>query len=331
MKRNLKNCLSLLAATMLAATLSACEVEEVIHGLEEREANEILELLDATEPPIEAKKMKEDGRVVTYKIVVPARFKIDAYKVLNKHELPRKQHKGYNEIFAQAGLIPTKAEEQAKSLAAIQGEVARSLQLIPNVLEAEVNLVIPEENPLANPGDEKSKPSASVTLKYLPVNGKPPAEKDEVQRLVAAAVKDMTPDRVEVFMAVSTKVQQAVAAAEGGAPGAPAACPVAAPISVCNGDKEPVRLMGRIMCPEAASLFKMLIAVFVVLLLLMGGGLVVLVLRANAVKSKLNRLQSELSSRRRRGTTAGGSGGTGGMPAPAASGLNAENVEGTSH
>ncbi len=317
---------------MLSSTFAACEVEEVIHGLEEREANEILELLDATEPPIEAKKMKEDGRIVTYKIVVPARFKIDAYKVLNKHELPRKQHKGYNEIFAQAGLIPTKAEEQAKSLAAIQGEVARSLQLIPNVLEAEVNLVIPEENPLANPGDEKSKPSASVTLKYLPVNGKPPAEKEEVQRLVAAAVKDLVPERVEVFMAVSTKVQQAVEGAEGGAPGVPAACPItAAPISICNGDKEPVRLMGRVMCPEAASLFKMLIAVFVVLLLLMGGGLVVLVLRANAVKSKLNRLQSELASRRRRGTATAGGMGNGSMPAPAASGLNAENVEGTSH
>ncbi len=329
MKHNFKKNLPLFAMVLLASTLTACEVEEVIHGLEEREANEILELLDGTEPPIEAKKMKEDGRIVTYKIVVPARFKIDAYKILNKHELPRRQHKGYSEIFAQAGLIPTKAEEQAKSLAAIQGEVARSLQLIPNVLEAEVNLVIPEENPLANPGDEKSKPSASVTLKYLPINGKPPAEKDEVQRLVAAAVKDLTPERVEVFMALSSKLQQAAESAEAtGATGA-AACPVTTTLSVCNGDKEPVRLMGRIMCPEAASLFKMLIAIFVVLLLLMSGGLVVLVLRANAVTSKLNRLQAELSSRRRRGNAPNGTGV--GMPVPAASGLNAENIEGTSH
>lgn len=323
MRQSLKNFLVATAAFLLVPALTACEVEEVIHGLDEREANEVIELLDASEPSIKAMKLKEDGRVVTYKITVPANLKVEAYKVLNKHELPRKQHKGYNEIFAEGGLIPTKAEEQAKSLSAIQGEVGRSLQLIPNVLESEVNIVIPEENPLANPDDPRSLPSASVTLKYLPINGQPPATKDEIQRLVAFAVKDMKPERVEVFMAASLKAP----VSEGGAVGdnASSQCPaVGTSISMCSGEKAPIKLMGRVMCPEAAGLFKMLIAIFVVILLLLAGTLVVLVIKANAVKSKLVRLQNELAARRRRGANPSGA------PAPAATGLEADH-EGSLH
>ena len=102
--------------------------ETVVHNLDEREANKISELLAESE--ISATKgVVDNGRTVSYTISVPAKSKVDAIRLLNRNEMPRRPDMGYTEVFKDSGLIPTAAEEHAKQMAAVEGEIEKQLKL----------------------------------------------------------------------------------------------------------------------------------------------------------------------------------------------------------
>ena len=139
----------------------------------------------------------DSGRDVTYNIIVPAGNRIDAIRLLNRHEMPRRKDKGYTDVFAEGGFIPTSAEEKAKKLAALEGEIEKQLKLVDGVLDAQVQLVIPEESALRTSEEQKPQTTASVTLRYLPgAGGEKPLSEPQVQQLVAAGVENLTSDRV---------------------------------------------------------------------------------------------------------------------------------------
>ena len=186
----------LLIGGLMAGLLSACGTETVIHGIDEREANQIIELL--ADNQLQANKlMLDSGRDVSYNIVVPASARVDAIRLLNRHEMPRRKDKGYTDVFAEGGLIPTSAEEKAKKLAALEGEIEKQLKLVDGVLDAQVQLVIPEESALRTSEEQKPQTTASVTMRYLPgAGGEKPLSEPQVQQLVAAGVENLTSDRV---------------------------------------------------------------------------------------------------------------------------------------
>ena len=186
----------LLIGGLMAGLLSACGTETIIHGIDEREANQIIELL-ADHQLQSNKLMLDSGRDVSYNIIVPASARIDAIRLLNRHEMPRRKDKGYTDVFAEGGLIPTSAEEKAKKLAALEGEIEKQLKLVDGVLDAQVQLVIPEESALRTSEEQKPQTTASVTMRYLPgAGGEKPLSEPQVQQLVAAGVENLTSDRV---------------------------------------------------------------------------------------------------------------------------------------
>src|SRR5687767_6938426 len=128
--RGLKSVRALQGALALSCIVAvpACAVETIVHGLTEREANQIIELFADNE--VSATKTIVEGRVVTFNIAVPTKERIEAIRLLNRNEMPRRHDKGYNEIFKESGLIPTSAEEKAKKLASLEGEIERQLKLI---------------------------------------------------------------------------------------------------------------------------------------------------------------------------------------------------------
>ena len=186
----------LLITAFMTGLLSACGSETVIHGIEEREANQIIELL--ANHQIEANKLMIDaGRTVNYNIVVANSTRVDAIRLLNRYEMPRRKDKGYTEVFAEGGLIPTSAEENAKKLAALEGEIEKQLKLVDGVLDAQVQLVIPTESALRTSEEQKPQTTASVTLRYLPgAAGEKPLSEPQIQQLVAAGVENLTSDQV---------------------------------------------------------------------------------------------------------------------------------------
>jgi type III secretion system YscJ/HrcJ family lipoprotein len=200
--------------------LSACGADVVVHGINEREANQIIETLADHE--ITAQKLINlTGREIVYDVAVGGSARLDAIRVLNKFELPRRRDKGYHETFSESGLIPTSAEERAKRLAALEGEIERQVKLIDGVLDVQVQIVMPEESALRTTQQQEPMTTASVTIKYLPgAGGSRPVSEPEVQAIVAAGVEKLSPENVVVLMrpagGIQTPAKEAAAAAKDG-------------------------------------------------------------------------------------------------------------------
>jgi type III secretion protein J len=217
----------LLAPLLVAASLTvltACEGElDIVHGLTELEANEILVVLETQ--GISAKKTMEEGRVVTWAVVVPGSRSKDALGILVANRLPKPRSSGLAQVYpaGSGGLIPTKSEEKAKFLLAMQGEVESMLKSLPGVQETRVSIVVPERDVIRDIDTKPPPATASVAVVYNPdKDKKPPVTKEEIQQLVAAAVEGLLPENVTVVMKENAPAPL-VGAAAGARPMAPIA------------------------------------------------------------------------------------------------------------
>lgn len=180
-----------------ACFVSSCSVN-LQHDLTEDDANDIYVLLQ--KKGIDATKIKEgEGKEARYIISVPKADVATAAQLLREHSLPRPRSDGLA-IFKQTkGMIPTQTEERAMLIEALGGEVSNALNRIPGVLEARTIVQLPETNDLTQP-DKKPPATASVFLKYMEVDGKPPVPADAIRGFVANAVSELKPENVAVLM-----------------------------------------------------------------------------------------------------------------------------------
>lgn len=255
----------------MALGASACGAEAVVHNIDEREANHVVEIL-ADGNISGSKLMVDTGRSVSYTITVPSGRRIDATKLLNRNQLPRRPESGYLEIFKDGGLIPTAGEERAKQLAAIEGEIEKQLHLIDGILDSQVQLVIPEETALRTAQDVRAPTTASVTIKYLPgQGGAKPLSEPQVQAVVAAGVERLTPDNVVVVMTPALLGTRA------------------------DVDRNESALKG--LGSRQANMIMTAMGAAVLLLIV---GVLALLIRLNTVRSRLTRLQNEIAKARRK-------------------------------
>jgi type III secretion system YscJ/HrcJ family lipoprotein len=192
-------------ASVSMLMLIACAKTEVVHELEEKEANEIVVLLDSAEPPIAAQKLPDvaaqGNKGPRFMIVVPGAEANRAWKILTQNNLPRRKDQGLTEVFSQGGLVPTQSEEKAKWLNAIQGDLARTLKSIDGILDARVHIVMPEDSVLRVKEEDRAIATASVWYKYAPRDKKAPKPltDQEVAELVANSVEKLKPENVKVI------------------------------------------------------------------------------------------------------------------------------------
>jgi type III secretion protein J len=187
-----------LVPSLLLALLVGCSGVDLQSGLDERQAN--LAVLALDQAGIAAAKAREEGtRVPTYRLRVAGADVAPALKVLRSHELPRESPKGVVELMGQPSLIPTATQERALHVAALSGDLARTLETIDGVLAARVHLSLPDDNPLRD-AEHRATPSASVLVKARA--GTALAE-DDVKRLVAGGVEGLAPARVSVVVTVA--------------------------------------------------------------------------------------------------------------------------------
>ena len=148
--------------------VTACAKTEIAHELDERDANEIVVVLDKADPPILASKIPDLGggsggnKGPKFVIAVSGADTTRAMSILTANNLPRRKDMGLTEVFAAGGLVPTASEEKAKWLNGIQGDLARTLKLIDGVLDARVHIVIPEDSVLRVRKEDKAVATASV-------------------------------------------------------------------------------------------------------------------------------------------------------------------------
>src|SRR5512145_2821700 len=187
---------ALCSALLLA--LGGCAAEELVHGLDERQANEVLVALD--ESGISARSKRQEGTEEGWMVEVPAADAGRARRILSERELPRARPPGFLDLFEDGGMVPTPLEEHARYLHALSGELSRSVEALDGVVEARVHLGLPQEDPL-RPGEPHA-PRGAVLLRCRPaacaaVRSLEPS----IRALVAGAADGLAAESVSVLIA----------------------------------------------------------------------------------------------------------------------------------
>ena len=181
-------CVAVTAASMGAGCRAA-----VLSELDERQANEVVVALDAARIAAHKERMASGGHDA-FVVEVPSAEATAALRVLQAKHLPRSEPSGLEALDAQAGLVATPAEEQARWAAATAGELTRSLLRLPGVVDARVHLT-----PAASPRQLDDAPEApKVGVLLLREASAPPTDERAIKALVAAAVPALAQERVTV-------------------------------------------------------------------------------------------------------------------------------------
>ena len=115
---------------------------------------------------------------------------VRAWKILSENGLPREKVKGLDDVFANSGMIPTAAEEKARLLSGIDGELTRTLHSLPGVVDARVQVVLPDNSPLVD-RSQQPPPTASALIQFH--GDELPLKEAEVKDLMAKSVPGLTP------------------------------------------------------------------------------------------------------------------------------------------
>lgn len=191
--------------------LTGCESQMVIvNDIPEREANEIVVFLaskgiSATKMP--SKTTAAPGAATPegtlWSISVDEKQEVDAMAILNYNGLPRKKAPNLLEIFAKSGLISSEREENIRYQAGLAAQIAGTIRKIDGVIDADVELSIPQEEGLAIIGEqgvEKKKITAAVYVKHQGVLDDPNSHLvTKIKRLVSGSVAGLSINDVTVI------------------------------------------------------------------------------------------------------------------------------------
>lgn len=166
-------------------------------GLSEAEAREIIVLLQDHGISADLQEVVKERSAPTYTVEVMGGGPsvVQAWRVMQDNGLPRKKANGLEDVYANPGLIPTAAQEKAKLLVGLSGEISRMLNSVQGVVDARVQVVLPEDNPLIDRA-QWHPPSASVLLKYQ--GAQPPLKEEQIKALVAKGVEGLAPENIAV-------------------------------------------------------------------------------------------------------------------------------------
>ncbi len=120
---------------------------------------------------------------------------VRAWKILNENGLPRKRVKGLDDVFMNSGMIPTAAEEKARLLSGLNGELTRTLDSLPGVVDARVQVVLPDSTPLLDKS-QQSPPTAAALIQFR--GSEPPLREAEVKSLMSKSIEGLTQENVTV-------------------------------------------------------------------------------------------------------------------------------------
>jgi len=195
--RGIGQCAMWLCLAVSLLPLAGCK-EAVYTKLSQRDANDVL--LTLLQGGVDAEKRGADGK--SFSVWVPESKMATSIELLQAAGEPPRHYANLGEIFAQKGLVSSPRQERARFIFGLEQELDETLSQIDGVLVARVQIVLPNNDPLA----VKTKPaSASVFLKYrADVNMQ--VVVPEVKDLVVRSVQGLSADRVAVtlFPAQST-------------------------------------------------------------------------------------------------------------------------------
>lgn len=186
--------------------LTSCESRKIIvNGLDEREANEIIVYLSTKSITAAKSQSTTSGgtgagaKIVLWDISVPTDQALEAMSFLNQAGLPRRSSLNLLNIFTGTGLVPSEMEQKIRYQAGLAEQIASTIRKMDGILDAEVQISFPEEDPL-NPNQKKQPITASVFVKHNGIMDDPNAHMvSKMKNLVAAGVPGLIYDNVTVI------------------------------------------------------------------------------------------------------------------------------------
>jgi flagellar M-ring protein FliF len=176
--------------TLVAASsyyLSLPQREVIYSGLDLQDVSQIGAVLEETGIPFD---VNPEGTAV----LVDYGHTAKARMILAEKGLPKGDKSGY-ELFDNLGSMGlTSFMQQITKVRALEGELARTIQLMKGIKAARVHIVLPQEGTFRS---IKEPPSASVIVRTEMSDGKLYAA--AIQQLVGAAIPGMTKDMVTVL------------------------------------------------------------------------------------------------------------------------------------
>lgn len=193
--------LARLAFVCVALLLAGCQ-HELYSGLSEADANQMLSVLgDAGIPAEKENDARDTSDKDAWRVSVDDGDMHSALTVLHAQGLPKPSYASLGELFQKQGLVSTPAEERVRYLYGVSQDLSRTLQDIEGVVVAHVQVVIPENDPLA----DKIKPSsAAVYIRYrsgVDLRAMAPM----VKELVAHSIEGLQYDNVSLFLQPATE------------------------------------------------------------------------------------------------------------------------------
>jgi type III secretion protein J len=178
-------------AALVALLLSACTAQ-IHHGLEERDANELVSVLVSR--GFRAQKVPEKGKKPTWAIEVDEERAADAMAVLIGLALPRPARATTKSLMQSAALIETPGAERLRQLEAQEGDLEEALETLDGVAGASVELVVPAP---PRPGAPVAPSRASVLIRVRPeAEERLNQRRGELRALVAGSVEGLGADDV---------------------------------------------------------------------------------------------------------------------------------------
>lgn len=233
--------------------LAGCKAE-VLHGLDEPSANEVVVVLEQS--GVAADKQPDPNAENGWLVRVPSGSTSLAWRVLQAQGLPRAKQEGFSSFYPSSGLIPTTQEERVLFQYATAQELRKSLLSVDGVVDARINLVLPDKPRLRTANTPVEPPRASVLIKFRPNDkGEPPLGLKEVRELIAGGVEGMSREHVAVIFSPELRSQ----------------APIKAPMLAQVG---PVSVS-----PESKTVLQGLIGALFAIVLVLGGVIAFLVVR----------------------------------------------------
>lgn len=250
----------LLLCCLIIPLLTSCDRRKtIVNGLDEKEANEIVVFLSTKGVDAIKVQSAEGGgggqKAVLWDISVSANQATNALSILNQHGLPRRRGQSLLGIFSEVGLVPSEMQEKIRYQAGLAEQIASTIRKIDGVLDAEVQISFPEEDPL-NPGKSKGDITASVYVKHSGVLDDPNTHLvTKIKRLVAASVTGLKYDNVTVIPD-RARFSEFITGMQGG---------------IGEAEKEFVSIWSIIIAKESVSRFRIIFFsfTFIVLILLL--------------------------------------------------------------